>query len=85
MAPEQGTEAVPSSSVLSGRTNGNLLLSHLRKSIQKLVVETPGYTFVFGGDFNYLEASELTEKTHCTWVETSGAKGKNCPDKVFFK
>ena len=84
MALEQGTEAVPSSSVLpANATNGNLLLSHLRNSIDKLAVETPGYNFVIGGDFHHLEASEITKNTHCTLIKTSGTRGKKCLDEVF--
>ena len=63
--------------------NGKLMLSHLRKSSKKLAVETPGYNFVFGGDFNHLEASEVTKNTHCTWIKTSGTTIKKCLNKVF--
>ena len=68
---------------LPDETNGQLLLSHLRNSIEKLAVETPGYNFVIGGDINHLEAIKITEKTDCTWIKTSDTRGKKCLDKVF--
>ena len=64
-------------------TNGILLLSYLSNSIDKLAVETPGYKFVIGGDFNHLEASEVTENIHSTRIKTSGTRSKKCSDKIF--
>ena len=51
--------------------------------MEKLAIETPGYIFVIGGDFNHLEASEVTANTHCLWIKTSGTRGKKCLDEVF--
>ena len=65
-------------------TNGNLLLSHPRNSIEKLGTGTPGYNFVIGGDFNHLEASKVTEITQCTWIKTSSTTGQKCLLKDFF-
>ena len=64
-------------------TSGKSLLSHSRNIVEKLAVEIPWYNFVIGRDFNQLEASEVTEITHCIWIQTSSIKGKKCVDEVF--
>ena len=38
---------------------------------------------MIGGDFNHLEASEVTENTPCTWNKSSNTRDKKCLDKVF--
>ena len=38
---------------------------------------------MIGGDFYHLEASEITENTHCTLIKTSGTRGKKCLEEVF--
>ena len=67
MALEQGIEAAPSNSVLAARCNERkFAVESSERQYRETSGKNPGYNFVIGGNFNHLEASEVTENTLCT-------------------